>query len=145
MQVSDGSSTAAGTFILDVRTENSAPEILDGGVIIPGIGCPTAVFQQLPAQTVTLPAARQGRPYGASLEVNLGRVNPLSLTWSVAEGSLPPGLVVDQANGIVRGTPLSSASGTYRFRIAVRGTHPTEGPQIAACGGACPQYVINVQ
>jgi hypothetical protein len=40
------------------------------------------------------------------------------ITYSVAEGTLPPGLAVDPASGHITGTP--TAAGTYTFRIGVQ-------------------------
>jgi hypothetical protein len=133
IQVSDGSSTATRTVSLSVPTESGAG------------ACPQAIFQQPDLRTINLPAARQGKAYGASLEVTLGRVS--SLTWSLASGQLPPGMSIDQARGVLRGTPTSSAAGNvYRFRISVGGIHPDQGPLFANCGpNGCPEYVITVQ
>ena len=133
MQVSDGSSTATQTFSLAVPTEQG-----------PG-ACPQAIFQQPQVATILLPNARSGQGYGASLEATLGRVTNLS--WSLASGTLPPGMSIDQSRGVVRGTPFSSAAGNvYRFRVSVSGLHPDNGPQIAVCSlNGCPEYTINVQ
>lgn len=45
----------------------------------------------------------------------------LPWSWFLDSGNLSPGLVIDQANGIVRGIPNSSAAGnTYSFTITVK-------------------------
>jgi hypothetical protein len=112
MDVSDGTSSASGTITLIVEEANSF-----GAGGIPGVGCPDAVFQQSPSFGNLLPSAKAGSPYGASLWV-MGGTPPY--TWSLATGTLPPGLSVDASKGVVRGTPFSSASGqTFQFTVKV--------------------------
>jgi hypothetical protein len=136
MNVSDGSRTGSGTVTVTTEEVNRnfrGPEDpLTGNL---ASVCPTVVLQQPSIGTINLPAARAGRDYGASLEI-MGIDG--TLTWSVSSGSLPPGMVLDQARGVIRGTPFSSAAGqTYRFHILVRSAKST-----AATG---PEYVISVQ
>jgi len=44
-------------------------------------------------------------------------------TWSIASGSLPPGLALDAASGSVRGTPY--AAGTFSFTVVVTDSRST--------------------
>ena len=106
MTVSDGSHTTTGNFTFNVQ------EYQDFG--------PLAVFQQpLGVFNINLPDANSGYGYGASLWA-LGN-GSLPWSWYLESGELPPGLVIDQANGIVRGTPNSSAAGTtYNFTVRVK-------------------------
>lgn len=106
MTVSDGSRTATGDFTFIVQ------EYQDFG--------PLAVFQQpLGVFNINLPDAYTGYGYGASLWA-LGD-GALPWSWYLESGALPPGLVIDQANGIIRGTPNSSAAGnTYDFTVTVK-------------------------
>ena len=112
MTVSDGSRQTSGDFTFVVEQGD------------PVFGCGAAIFQQSVLANINLPDATPGAGYGAGLFVTLGAgvlgaTTPLS--WSLAGGSLPPGLVIDQAKGVVRGTVFSSgANQTYRFKIAVR-------------------------
>ncbi|MFA5862354.1 MAG: Ig domain-containing protein [Candidatus Thermoplasmatota archaeon] len=131
MTVSDGSTTATGTFTLRVSTtspSNSASP-----------GCPTAVLQQrLDIATNVLPDAKTGAGYGASLFV-MGGEPPYA--WSRATGDLPPGLTMGPTDGVVRGTPLSSAAGhTYSFTVKVTDA----AGDIAACS-PCPTQMITVK
>ncbi len=58
-----------------------------------------------------------GKGYGYSLYV-IGGTPPYQ-NWAVTSGSLPPGLSLDQARGVVRGTPLSNTAGqTYTFTVS---------------------------
>ena len=106
MTVSDGSRTATTEFTLIVEEYN-------------GFG-PLAVFQQpLGVHNIYLPDANTGYGYGASLWA-LGD-GELPWSWYLESGDLPEGLVIDQSNGLVRGTPSSSAAGnTYTFTVRVK-------------------------
>ncbi len=104
MVVSNGSGTATGTFSLVVNTG----EILG-----------TATFQKSLAANITLPGAKTGVGYGASLWAVGNGALPWS--WSIRSGGLPPGLEINPTSGVIHGTPLSSAAGnTYTFTISVK-------------------------
>jgi hypothetical protein len=125
MVVSDGISTATGTFTLVVNTGSTWNPI------------PQAVFQKSLAADIPYPDAKSGMGYGASLYC-IGD-GGLPWKWSVMDGSLPPGLVLDSASGVIYGTPLPSAAGnTYKFRISVK-----EGMGADAIGE--PTYSITVK
>jgi M6 family metalloprotease-like protein len=69
-------------------------------------------------------AGSVGAPYADTLRAQNPTGTPAS--WSVAEGSLPPGLTLDGA-GIIRGTPTTL--GTYRFSArAAAGTESDVRP-----------------
>jgi hypothetical protein len=109
MKVSDGSKTATGTFTFVVNEYQ-------------GFG-PLAVFQQpMGVFNINLPDANTGKGYGSSLWA-LGD-GTLPWSWYLASGELPPGLSIDQANGVVHGTPNSSAAGNnYTFTVNVKDTN----------------------
>jgi hypothetical protein len=60
------------------------------------------------------PVASLGQPYNHSLEVRPG-VEPY--TFAVTSGALPPGIMLNTAEGLLFGVP--SADGTYNFTIQV--------------------------
>ncbi len=68
------------------------------------------------------PFSFTGIYFAVSIGAGLGfRPVPTPLTWSIYSGSLPPGLVLDQARGVIRGTPDNSDAGeTYSFRIEAK-------------------------
>jgi hypothetical protein len=142
IQASDGSRVGTRVFTMP-KEETAIGDVFDPNFTGP---CATAAFQQPQTRNIILPNAPAGKQYGASLEAILGR--PGTLTWTVVDTSLlPPGLTVDQARGVVTGTPFSSASGkTYRFQVSVRTSNPATGaPPEASCGGfGCPTYSITV-
>lgn len=124
MTVSDGSTTATGSIPVAVSSDTS-------GV------CATTVFEQSHLDTFPMPAAVAASGYGASLYADGNGVTPW--TWSLATGTLPPGMVIDQARGVVRGTPTSSASGqSYKFTINVKDSSGNS----AIC--PCANYIIQV-
>lgn len=115
--VSDGTRTASGSITFRATTEDTTPV---GG--IPGAQG-VAVFAQYPLN-FTLVNGRTNLGYGASLYAIFGTGTAVSsqapLTWTLASGSnLPPGLTLDQAKGVVWGTPTTV--GTYQFSVVVRG------------------------
>lgn len=56
--------------------------------------------------TLSLPDGETSKPYSQQLEA----VGTQPITWSIASGSLPPGLSLNPNTGIISGTPLSSQS-----------------------------------
>jgi uncharacterized repeat protein (TIGR01451 family) len=68
----------------------------------------------LSVATTTLPAGQYGTAYPATTLQAVRGTGPL--TWSVATGSLPPGLTLSPA-GLLAGTPM--AIGTFPFTVKV--------------------------
>ncbi len=132
MTVSDGSTTATGSFAVQVTTDSS-------GV------CGSAVFEQSHLNTLQLPNAVNAQGYGASLYADGNGTLPWS--WALApkngDGSastLPGGMVIDQAFGVVRGTPVSSAAGqSFKFSVTVKDANN----QTATC--PCVTYILAVK
>jgi hypothetical protein len=71
-----------------------------------------AASDPLTVTTTSLPSIQAGQDYGAQL-TSTGGVAPVF--WSVPAGSLPPGLSLDPASGLLTGTP--TAAGTYDFTV----------------------------
>jgi hypothetical protein len=67
-----------------------------------------------------LPAATVGTAYSTTFSAVGG--SPASRQWTVASGSLPPGLLFDATTGTASGTPVSSAGSPYGFTITVLDT-----------------------
>ena len=86
-----------------------------------GLGSPNvyalvnaAAWTPLSITTSSLPDGRVGVVYTQTLSAS-GRVTPYA--WSLASGSLPPGLSLAPATGAISGTP--SASGAFTFSVQV--------------------------
>lgn len=73
------------------------------------------VLRGVTITTLSLPAGVKGRPYAVDLEATGGTPG---YTWSIAAGSLPPGLRLDVATGRITGVP--TAGGQFEVTIAVR-------------------------
>ncbi|MGC1185239.1 MAG: putative Ig domain-containing protein [Candidatus Dormiibacterota bacterium] len=73
-----------------------------------------------PSTDVWPPDALVGTPYSLTLRAVNGE-QPFS--WSVVDGSLPPGLRLS-TGGVISGTPLSTGSSTFTTEVS-------DGPQIA--------------
>ncbi len=134
--VSDGSRTANGVVSFVAANGSSDPALLNPlGV---------AVFSQLNLAAFALVNATANRAYGATLYADIGGgglAAVLPLTWTLVAGSLPEGLALDAATGVVRGNVLSSAAGrNYSFRVQVRDA----AGRLANVVGAGPLYTIRV-
>jgi hypothetical protein len=102
-----GTPTTAGeaSFTLRVNDGSGAPATR---------ACTISVASQLVLTTSTLPEPRSGTPYSEVLTAT-GGVPPY--TWTVSDGTLPPGLSLNAATGTISGSAMQA--GTFRFTIRV--------------------------
>ena len=88
----------------------------------PGITSPHPPNQPPPGAlaitTTTLPVAMTGQPYVATLLASGGTI---PYRWTVANGQLPTGLILDLTSGDLKGTPTGQP-GTYTFTVNVATT-----------------------
>ena len=87
--------------------------------------------QQLPVTitTTSLPEGQAGDAYSATLAAD-GGVAPY--TWSVFSESLPAGLTIDPATGVISGTIAGDAGGTVSFIVGVTDFIPRRAGHTAA-------------
>ncbi|MGE5691150.1 MAG: Ig domain-containing protein [Pseudomonadota bacterium] len=119
-----GTPTAAGSFSFWVELSDQNPPsadwctpkqaereftvVVEGGAPAPPAPPPLAVT------TAAAPVGTVGLPYAVALQASGGGTQ----SWSVASGSLPPGLAL-ASNGMLAGTP--SAAGAWSFTARVAG------------------------
>jgi hypothetical protein len=102
--VSDGSSTRTAAVTLNLSsTCNSS----NGNTTSP---CFTAIVTNVHGSY--LPTGQTGSPYAATI-VTAGGTAPYS--WRLGSGTLPPGITIDMAKGLLKGTPTTA--GTYNFYV----------------------------
>lgn len=102
-----GTPTAAGTatFVANVH---------DGNIRTTTKQLTITVGTQLQAAATSLPRGEAGVGYSAKLSAT-GGFTPYR--WSVASGTLPPGLRLDPGSGLIAGRP--TAAGAYALRFTV--------------------------
>jgi lysophospholipase L1-like esterase len=131
---------AVGTYTFTVQaTDSSSPaQVATGSVSI----TVDPASDPLTVTTTSLPGLTAGQDYGAQL-TSTGGVAPV--VWSVSAGSLPPGLSLDPASGLLSGTP--TVAGIYDFTAQVTdGTSPvpqTATAQLSIAIGAPPALSIS--
>ncbi len=112
-------STSIGGKPCGSGTSNFSIQLTDTGGAAPVLQAYTITVSPPPTLSILyapLPTALLNAAYSQALTAK-GGVQPL--TWSVVSGSLPPGLTLDPAKGIIAGIPSSGDNGTYNFTIQV--------------------------
>ncbi len=92
----------------------------------------------VPTLTLSCPAstAQQGTPYLSALPAS-GGLPPY--TFSIAAGSLPPGLTLATSTGVISGTP--TAFGAFNFTAKVTDSRGVSA--VAACNSGCSSLTNN--
>ncbi len=105
--VVSGTPTTSGTFSVALSITDAFGKVANNTASI--------VIAALPTLTFAAPAAGQaGVPYSTSLTTTGGSA---PLAWSISAGSVPAGLTLNTATGVLSGTPTTAAS--YSFTVAV--------------------------
>jgi large repetitive protein len=114
-----GTPTTAGTATFVAKVH-------DGNIRTTTKQLSITVGTQLQAAAASLPRGEAGVGYSAKLTAN-GGFTPYR--WSVAAGTLPPGLRLEPASGLIAGRPTAAGSYALRFTVtdAAGGTAETAG------------------
>jgi Putative Ig domain len=75
----------------------------------------------LQISTTSLPTSSVGVSYSATLAATGGFP---AYTWSITQGSLPSGLILNVTSGVISGTATSAGSSTFTVKLADNGTPP---------------------
>ena len=112
-----GTPTAAGTTSFTVTVTDATPTTTTppGPFVASRSLSITVRPAPLTITTMSLPDAQVGKPYAATVTA-IGGTSPY--TWSITSGSLPRGLSLDPATGVIAGTP-TRPPGTFSFVVTV--------------------------
>ncbi len=102
-----GTPTAAGTFSMTVSATDSFNQVATKTVGV-------TIAAQPAFAAAASPAGQVGVAYSASLSVT-GGTTPF--TWSIVAGSLPAGLTLNTATGVVSGTPTTVGSSPFTASV----------------------------
>jgi hypothetical protein len=114
-----GDPTVPGTFGFTVQVTDSS-----AGPASAQAPLSITVVTVMSISTTSLPAGSEGITYLAQIEAS-GGIPPYA--WSLATGSLPPGLTMQPASGVFSGSPTSQ--GNFTFTVAVWDSSPTPQTQ----------------
>ncbi len=109
-------SSAAATFTV-TATDSGSPACTGSLSYTVTPACPT-----ITVSPTTLPSGTEGSAYSATISASGANG---SYTFAVTSGSLPTGLTLNTATGLINGTP--SAAATYNFTITATDTSSCTG------------------
>lgn len=102
-----GTPTTAGGFDLAVTLTDSTGAVFSRTYTL-------GVSRAVTITTTSLPDGSPGAPYSATLT---GTGGSIPFAWAVSAGSLPPGLTLNAATGVINGTPTTQGSFTFTIQV----------------------------
>ena len=113
-----GTPSGGGTAVFDVQVTDSE---LPAQAVVGQLSITINPAVPFSITTTSLPAGLTGTAYSAPLTA-IGGVSPY--TWSLASGSLPPGLQLNQTTGTIFGTPTTAGTSNFTVQVADSETPP---------------------
>jgi hypothetical protein len=119
-----GTPTRPGRYVVDMRLVDLTRGSAAGAVTT---GDDRAIFEVLPPASGfriasrTLPGGREGVPYAACLRTEGATTIDTFETVPAVPSPLPPGLILDSANGTITGTPTMAGTWTVTFKATSGG------------------------
>lgn len=104
-----GTPTVAGTSFFTVRVQDAAG-LSDFQALSITINPPAPPR----ITTSSLPSGRVGRPYSEPVQATGGTG---ARTWLIVEGSLPAGLTLNSATGVISGTPTETGTSSFTVQV----------------------------
>jgi len=143
---SAGSISASGLFTAPLNTSAKSITVTASSTAEPSIQASTSVTitsgSELTITTPSVPSAVESMPYSALLAASGGRP---PYQWSIASGSLPPGLQMDGTSGTLSGSATRAGDFTFSVRGTDSASHTAERSLslvVSASAGTCgpPAY-----
>lgn len=148
--------TGSDGLLFELKDDGVAPDAAAGDGIFVATVTPaqpityvtfTSTAGQLSAPYTTianyLPMASVGMAYAHTLE-HIGAAPPSA--WVVLTGSLPPGLALNAATGVVSGTPLVAGTSSFRIRATdTLGRSASAEFVLAVSDGPLLEFVVTQQ
>ena len=112
-------------LVVTVNSSGLATAVADGSATVIAVATQTVSgwatvtvdIIELVITTGSMPTGVVGQPYNLTLEAE-GASTPV---WSISAGSLPPGLSLEPATGLISGTPTEKGKTTFTVTLASGG------------------------
>lgn len=95
----------------------------------------------LTVSTSSLPGGAIGYPYSAALMASGGF---LPYTWTLATGSLPAGLALNGATGVIFGTPITAGTSTFTVTVTGSGGNAATSGSLSITIAATPPAGVSI-